>query len=109
VLEFRAVHLDDQAGIAKEDLGGGFDDAGLAGAGWAKEEEVANRATRGVQTGTEHLVEVDERLNAFFLTDNLGAKGLVEVARIIAADAGIKLLANGCSHDIILGRKRCLL
>jgi len=57
------------------------------------------------------LVQVDQRLNSLFLTDDFGAQSLIESVRIIAADAWIKLLANGCSHDIILilGRKLFLL
>jgi hypothetical protein len=34
---------------------------------------------------------------------------LMEVARVVAADAGVQLLPHGCSHTFYLGLKRALL
>jgi len=109
VLEFGAVHFDYQPGVSKENLGSGFDNARLAGTRGPEEQQVADGTTRRVQARAKHLVEVDQSLNALFLTDNLRAQRLLKFARIIASNAWIKLLANGCFHDIILGRKLCLL
>src|SRR5208337_68131 len=89
VLEFRAVDFDDQVGIAKENFRGGFDNTGLSGTRGSEKEEVANRTARGIKASVEDLEEVHKGLNAFFLSNDLGAKRLMEVARVVAADAGV--------------------
>src|SRR5579859_5115406 len=92
VLEFGTVDLDDHARVAKKNFRGGFDDAGLARASGPEKKEIANRAAGGVQAGAEDLIEVNESLHAFLLADDTGAKRLVEIAGIVAADCGIQLL-----------------
>ena len=109
VLEFRAIHFDDQAGIAEEDFRGRFHNTGLSGPRGSEEEEVADWASRGVEASGKDLEEVHERLHAFFLANDLGAKRLMEVARVVAADAGVQLLPHGCSHTSYLGQERVLL
>src|SRR5260370_12489951 len=79
VLEFGAVDLDDGAGAAEENFSGGFDDAGLAGAGRAEEEQIADGAARGVESGSEDLEQLDERLNAICLAERFGAPPLFKI------------------------------
>ena len=89
VLEFRAVDFDDGAWVSKKYLCRSFHYARFAGAGGSKEEKIADRATRGVKASVEDLEEVHEGLHAFLLANDLGAKRLMEVARVVAADAGV--------------------
>src|SRR6476646_6576626 len=56
VLEFRAVNLDDRAGIAEERFRNGFHYARLTGAGWAKKKQVSHRTPGSVQPREKHLV-----------------------------------------------------
>src|SRR5208283_5238397 len=104
MLKLRAIDLDHEAWVAKKNLCCCFDDTGLAGPCWAEEEEVAHRPAGGMHASTKDLVAIDEGLNALFLTNDLGAECLMEVARIVAADGGIQLVSNGCSHNPYLGR-----
>src|SRR5271157_3001322 len=106
VLKFRAIDFDDQAGIAKENFRGGFHNAGFSGPRGSKKEEVADRASRRIKACGEHLEKIHEGLHAFFLANDLGAKRLMEVARVVAADAGIELLPHGCFHTFYLGLDR---
>src|SRR5690242_8215112 len=78
VLEFGAVDLDDGAWAAEQNFGGGFDDAGLARAGGAEEEQVADRAAGRVESSGEDLEQLDERLNAVVLADDLRAQCVLE-------------------------------
>src|SRR5215468_7431432 len=89
VLEFGAVHLNDQAGITEENFRGGFDDAGLAGTRGTQEKKIADRATWRVQPSAEDLVEVNESLYPFFLANDAGAKRLMKIAGIVAADGRV--------------------
>jgi hypothetical protein len=98
VLEFRAIDLYHHARVSEQNLCGGFHDARFAGSRGSQEQKVTNWTPRRIQTGTKYLVEVDERLHAFLLPNDLGAQGVVKVARIIAADAGIELLSGGGFH-----------
>src|ERR1700739_2753411 len=86
VLEFGAVDFDDGAWAAEENFGGGFDDAGLAGAGGAEEEQVADRPTGGVEPRGKDLEQLDERLNAVVLADDFRAQGILKFNGVRAAD-----------------------
>src|SRR5689334_8337708 len=94
VLEFGAVNFNDQPGVAKEDFRGGFNDAGLPGAGWSEKKKIADRTAGRIESGAEDLVEVDERLYAFLLANDAGAQRLVEIPGIVAADCRIQLLSR---------------
>src|SRR5258708_21541736 len=94
MLEFRAIDLDNRSGIAKQYFGGGFHDTRLAGTGRSEEQQVADWPPRRVQSRAEHLIQVYQRLHAFFLADDLCPQRPFKVTSIVAADAGIKLLAN---------------
>jgi hypothetical protein len=98
VLKFGAIYFDDGAGVAEENFGGGFDDARFAGTGGPEEEQVAHGTARRVQASTKNLVEIDQRLHAFFLANDLGAESVMKITRVVAADAGIELLLRGCFH-----------
>src|ERR1700720_1134582 len=89
VLEFGAVDLDDGAGTAEENFGGGFDDAGLAGAGGAEEEQIADGAAGRVESSGEDLEQLDEGLNAVVLADDFRAQRVLKFNGVRAADTRI--------------------
>src|SRR5229473_2203983 len=89
MLEFGAVDFDDGAGAAEENFGRGFDDAGLAGAGGAEEEQIADGAAGGVETGGENLEQLDERLDAVVLADDFRAQRVLKFNGVRAADTRI--------------------
>src|SRR5580698_10580537 len=82
VLELRAVDLDHGARIAGKGLGRGFDEAGFSRARWSKEQEVANGTARACHARGEHLVNVDDLLDSFFLPDNPFTQIAVELFRV---------------------------
>jgi len=98
MLEFRAIHLDHRARIAKQNFRGSFHDARLARSRGPEKQQVSNWAPGRIQPGAEYLVHIHQRLHAFDLPDNLRAQGGFKVASIGAADGRIKLLSNGCFH-----------
>ncbi len=98
VLEFRAIDLDHHARVSEQNLRRGFHDARFARSRGSQEQKVTNRAPRRIQSGTKYLVEIDEREDAFLLPDDLGPQGVVELARVTAADAGIELLSGSGFH-----------
>ena len=104
VLEFGAVHLDDEARIAEENFRSGFDDTRFAGARGPKEEEIANGAAGRVEAGAKDLIEIDEGLHTLFLADDLAANGVMEITGICATDGGVQLMANSSFHKTILGK-----
>src|SRR5207244_4309022 len=104
VLKFRAIYLDDRAGIPKQDLRRRFDDAGLSRARRPEKEEVSYGAARRVQSGTEDLVHVDQGLYTFLLANNLGAQGTMKIPRIVAAYGWVQLVADSSSHRLPLLR-----
>jgi hypothetical protein len=89
VLEFGAVDFDDGAGAAEENLRGGFNDAGFAGAGGAEEEQIADGASGGVESSGEDLEQLDEGLNAVVLADDFRAQGILKFNGVRAADTRI--------------------
>src|SRR6516225_7374326 len=98
VLKFRAIYLNDRAGIPKQDLGRCLHDAGLSGARWPEKEQVPYGPARRVQSGTKDLVHVHQGLYAFFLANNLGAQGSMKIPRIVATDARVQLMTDSSSH-----------
>src|SRR5215470_8192026 len=98
MLEFRAIHLDHQPGIPKKNLRSRFHDARLAGPCWPQEKQVAYRPARRIQPGAEYLVQINQRLDPFFLANDLGAQRLVKIACVVAADGRVKLLSCRCLH-----------
>jgi len=104
MLELGAVDLDNQARVAKQDFRSGFHDAGLAGAGGTKKEQIAYGASRGVKAGAEDLIQVHERLDTLFLANDPGAERLVKIASIVAADCRVELLPGCCFHGAFLER-----
>jgi hypothetical protein len=74
VLKFRAINFDHRAGILHQRFRCGFHDASLTGTRWAEEQEVPN-GTRGRRhPGQIHLIDVDNLLDGFILTDNHAAQ-----------------------------------
>ncbi len=85
VLEFRAIDFDDGARAAKQNFRRRFHDARFAGARRPEEQQVANRTARGIQSGGEDLEELDERLHALVLPDDLGTQRLLKLDGFRAA------------------------
>src|SRR5579863_9448735 len=106
VLKFRAIHLDDRARIAKQNLRCGLHDAGFAGTSRAKEQQVANWPARRVQSRAEHLIQVHQRLHTFFLADNFRRERSLEFQRIRTALLWIQR-KNLCTHDRLLASRNC--
>ncbi len=94
VLELRAVHLDDGAGVPKENLGRGLHDAGLARAGGAQEEQVSHGAARRAHVRAEDLIQVHESADGLFLSDDLLPQSGVKFLRFQAAKRRIELLTG---------------
>src|SRR5690242_6193287 len=82
VLKLRAVDLHHSAGVAVQRLRHGFCDARLAGASRSSKEEIANRASRRVQSGHIHLVNRDHGTDSLFLTNNTTTEPLFEDGRL---------------------------
>src|ERR1700692_3073648 len=86
VLEFGAVDFDDGAGAAEENFCGGFDNAGLAGAGGPEEEQIADGAAGRVESSGENLEQLDESLNAVILADDFRTQSVLKFNGVRAAD-----------------------
>src|ERR1700730_18449554 len=100
MLEFRTVHLDHRASVAKQNFSGSFYDAGLARARGAQQQKIAHRAAWRVQSGAENLVKLDERLNAFVLANDSRAQRRFEIQGPGASFTRIERKnACACTHD----------
>jgi len=94
VLELRAINLYDRARVSKEDFRGRFPQCGFSGAGRPRTED----CPPGVPANSaraKHLEHVHKGLHAFFLSHDLGTQGRMKIARVVATDARIQLLADG--------------
>src|SRR5260221_11396202 len=89
VLKFGAVNLDDGAGAAEQNFSGGFNDARLAGAGGAEEEQIADGAAGRVESSGEDLEELDQRLDSVGLADDLRAQCALKFNGVRTADTRI--------------------
>src|SRR5260370_32248564 len=98
VLKLRTIHLDNRAWVAEQYFGRGFHNAGFAGTGRTKKQQITNWPPRRVQPRAEHLIQVHQRLYALFLADDLRAKRSLKVAGFVAANGWIQLLPDGWSH-----------
>jgi hypothetical protein len=103
MLKFRAIDLDHQAGVAKEDFGRGFYDARLARTRRTEQQEISHWTSRRIQPGAEYLVQVYKRLDAFRLADNFCAQGRLKIQRIRAALAWIEW-KGVFVHDVTSGQ-----
>ena len=74
VLKLRAIDLDDRAGVLHQRFGGGFHDARLTRSGGPEEQEVSDRTPGRRHAGQMHLINVDDLLDGFVLTDNHSAQ-----------------------------------
>src|SRR3989475_10915504 len=100
MLELRAIHLDHRACVPKENLRGRFHDARLARTGRSAEQPVPHATAGRVQSRTETLEHIYQRLNAFLLPDDLGPQRRVKITRIIAAYRWIQFLTDSGFHGI---------
>src|SRR6266850_4481702 len=98
MLKFGAIHLNYHAGIPEENFGSRFDNARFARSGRSQEQQVANWPSLRVQSSAKDLMKIYECLNSFFLPDDLGPHGTVEVMCDLAADCRVQLLSGGGSH-----------
>src|SRR5882672_1548555 len=100
MLKFSAIHLNYRAGIPEENLRGRFDNTRFARSGRPQEQQVADWPSLRVQSGAKDLMQVYKRLNCFFLPDDFGLHGTVEVTCNLAADCRVQLLSGGGSHFV---------
>jgi hypothetical protein len=105
MLEFSAVDLDTGAGIAEERLRKGFDHASFAGASGTKKEQVADRASRGIQASQEHLVNLDDFFDRQILSDYLAPQCTFKFGGIATAPVGVKHRINTGSHKTLRSAK----
>ncbi|HMD40567.1 MAG TPA: hypothetical protein VKH15_14880 [Candidatus Acidoferrum sp.] len=101
VLKLRAIYLYNSARIPEQNLRGRFHDPRLAGPGWTQKQEIAHRSPGGVQARTEDLKQVNKRLDAFRLADDLRAKRPFKVSGTRASDTWIQLLSSASFHGIV--------
>src|ERR1700730_12842177 len=90
MLEFRAVYLDQRPRVAEQNLRGRFHDTCLAGARRPQEHQIPHGPSRRVQARAKHLIEVDQRLHAFVLSDDLCAQRGLKFQRVRASLIWIK-------------------
>src|SRR5215813_11504269 len=90
MLELRTIDLNHCPWVAKQNLCGRFHDACLAGTCWAEKEQVPNGPPRRIQSSTEYLIQVDQRLHAFFLPYDLRAQRILKLHRLRAASFRIE-------------------
>src|SRR5271168_5094570 len=101
MLKFRAVHLDDRAGITKENLRCSLHHACFSRPGGSEEQQIAYWAAGRVQSGAKHLVQVHQRLHSLLLPHDLRTQRRLEIQRVRAAFVGIKM-ENDVTHDRLL-------
>src|ERR1700730_17495684 len=97
VLELGAVHPNDRSRIAEQHFRCGFYQASLARTSWTKEQQVPDWTPRRIQTGAKHLVQIHHRLHRFVLPDDLMAQFGLEIPRLLASLAHVKL-SSRCRH-----------
>src|SRR5579864_2122318 len=82
VLKLGAIDLDAGAGIAKQSFSERLDNASLAGSGRAQKQQIANRASGGIQSRQEHLINLDDLFYRCVLANNLSAEAAFEVPSV---------------------------
>jgi hypothetical protein len=98
VLELGAIDLDAGAGIAEQRFGERLDDASLARPSRPEKEQIAHRASRGIQSGQEHLINFDDLFYRRILANDLAAKAGFEVPGVSAPACGVKNRAGNGFH-----------
>jgi hypothetical protein len=91
VLEFSAVDFDKRSRVAEENFGRCLNDARLAGTGWTKEQQVADRATGHVHSCQVNLVHVHDAFDSAFLPYDFSQKSALEIQDFGAPHFGIQL------------------
>src|SRR5580765_2330469 len=99
MLELGAIDLNHGPWVAKQNLRRSFHDSRLTRTGRTEEQQVADRAPRRVQSGTEHLIEVHQRLHALFLAHDLRPQRTFKIPCLVASYCRIQLLPDRWSHD----------
>src|SRR5205807_4343809 len=94
VLKLGAIHLDHRPRVPEQYLRRGFHNVRLPRPARPQEEQVAHRAPLLAHPRAEHLVEIHQSANAFFLADDLTAQRGVELLRFNAAPAWIQSSAS---------------
>src|SRR5271169_2102751 len=84
VLELGAIDLNHGARVFEQGLCGRFYNSGLTRASRAKEQEVSDRAARRIHPGEMHLINVDDLLDRFILTDDHPPESCLQCARLPA-------------------------
>src|SRR6266567_4795374 len=106
VLKLCAIDLDHRARVAKENLGGGFNNSCLARTRRPEKQQIPYRTARRIQSGAKDLVQVHQCLHTLFLSDDFPLQRGLEIDRVGAALAGIER-KNVVSHDRLLANPGC--
>src|SRR5882724_6748610 len=106
VLELRAVHFDYGSWVAKQNVSPGFNDASLTGTGRPEKQQVAYRPPGRIQSSAEHLIQVHQRLHAFFLTHDLRIERRLKFQRVGATFFWVQW-KNLIVHDRLLASRCC--
>src|SRR5882724_5431681 len=105
MLKLRAIDLDHRAGIAKKNFGGRLHDARFSRTRRPEKQQISYWAAWGVQSGAKDLVEIHQRLDALFLSNNFPAQRGLKIHRVCAALAGIEW-KDEVAHDRLLANPR---
>src|SRR3989475_10494374 len=87
-------------------MSGSFDDARLTGTGRPEKQQVAYRPPGRIQSRAEHLIQVHQRLHAFFLTHDLRVERRFKFQRVGATFFWVQW-KNLVVHDRLLASRCC--
>jgi len=90
VLKLRAVDFDDGPRVAEEDFGGRFNQACLAAAGGAQEEQICHRPAGCGKTRAKDLVNARQSPNGAFLPNHSLVKSRFKLPNFAAIQTGIE-------------------
>ena len=90
VLELRAIDLDHRAAIPGQCLRGGFHQSRFARSSRSQEQKIANRPARADHTRQVGLINVDNLLDRFVLTNDLALQAGFQVLRLTARERRIQ-------------------
>ncbi len=105
VLKFGTIDLDNGARVAKQNLCGRFHYAGFPRSGRPEKQQVPHRAAWRIQSGAKDLVQVHQRLDALFLSDNFPSQRGLKIDGVRAAFAGVEW-QDSFVHDRLLANPR---
>src|SRR5215470_9075197 len=107
MLKLGAIDLNHRPRIAKQNLGSRFHNAGLTRTGRTEKQQIAYRPPWRIQPRAEHLIQVHQRLNPFFLPHDFGRQGIFELHGVRTALFWIQRKHLRAGHDRLLASRPC--